>query len=208
MFICWSVKGGSGTTVVSCALALALSRRQPTLLVDLCGDVPAALGLAEPAGPGTADWLASPMGDAAALDRLAVGIGSGLRLVPRGSGRLPEDRLDHLVHVLAGHDGECVIDAGTGSPPSALTAGSVSLLVVRPCYLALRRAVVGGVHADGVVVVREPGRALSAGDVSRAIGAPVLAEIDVDPLVARAVDAGLLAARVPRSLDRAFDGIC
>ncbi|MFZ2440837.1 MAG: hypothetical protein WAW51_00670, partial [Ilumatobacteraceae bacterium] len=60
MFLCWSAKGGSGTTVVSAALALVLSHRRPALLVDLAGDAPAALGIAEPAGPGVADWLASP----------------------------------------------------------------------------------------------------------------------------------------------------
>jgi hypothetical protein len=34
------------------------------------------------------------------------------------------------------------------------------------------------------------------------VGAPVLAEIEADPAVARAVDAGLLRGRLPRSLER------
>src|SRR3954447_24799627 len=55
---CWSVKGGSGTTVVSAALALAVAATgHDALLVDMGGDVPAALGVPEPAGPGLADWL-------------------------------------------------------------------------------------------------------------------------------------------------------
>ena len=49
---CWSVKGGSGTTVVAAALALSLARRdEGALLVDLAGDVPAALGCPEPTLP-------------------------------------------------------------------------------------------------------------------------------------------------------------
>ena len=52
----------------------------------------------------------------------------------------------------------------------------------------------------GVVLVAEPGRSLTASDVSRAIGAPVVAEVAVDPAIARAVDAGLLAARLPKSM--------
>ena len=70
MFLCWSAKGGSGTTVVAAALALVLSQRHPTLLIDLGGDSPAALGIAEPHGPGLADWFASPTADSAALSRL------------------------------------------------------------------------------------------------------------------------------------------
>ena len=36
------------------------------------------------------------------------------------------------------------------------------------------------------------------------MGAPVVLRLDVDPSVARAVDAGLLATRVPAALDRAL----
>jgi hypothetical protein len=41
---------------------------------------------------------------------------------------------------------------------------------------------------------------LSSDDVSTTIGAPVVAEVQLDPAVARQVDAGLLAGRLPRSL--------
>ncbi len=50
------------------------------------------------------------------------------------------------------------------------------------------------------MLVDEPGRSLTAADVARAIGAPVVAEVAVDPAIARAVDAGLLAARLPRAM--------
>ena len=52
MIICWAAKGGSGTTVVACALALGSGHGWPTTLVDLSGDSATALGLAEPTGPG------------------------------------------------------------------------------------------------------------------------------------------------------------
>jgi hypothetical protein len=54
-----------------------------------------------------------------------------------------------------------------------------------------------------VVVVREPGRSLDRHDVERIVGAPVAAEVEVDPAIYRAVDAGLLAStRLPRLLER------
>jgi hypothetical protein len=54
------------------------------------------------------------------------------------------------------------------------------------------------------VLVREPGRALDRGDVESLLSVPVVAEIDVDPAVARSVDAGLLARHAPRHLTRAL----
>jgi len=207
MFLCWSSKGGSGTTVVSAALALVLSQQRPTLLVDLAGDAPAALGMAEPSGPGVADWLASTTADAAALHRLAVPVTDTVRLLPRGSLPVGEHRWPELAAALSEGDAMVVIDAGTGVPPTALfAAASHRLLVARPCYLGLRRAVASGVQPSGIVLVGEPGRALTARDVERALGAPVVAELAYDPAVARAVDAGLLAARLPRSLAHSLKG--
>lgn len=204
MFLCWSAKGGSGTTVVSAALALVLSHQRPALLVDLDGDSPAALGIAEPCGPGVGDWLASPTADPAALHRLAIEATDTLQLVPRGSPpacSTTDARWADLAAALAGRATTVVIDAGTGPPPPSLVgAATHNLLVIRPCYLALRRAVATGVQPSGIVLIGEPGRALTARDVERALGAPVVAELQYDPAVARAVDAGLLAARLPRSL--------
>ena len=202
MYLCWSVKGGSGTTVVAASLALVLSHRRPALLVDLAGDAPAALGMAEPAGPGVADWLASPTADVAALHRLAVPATDTLHLLPCGS-EVPGEggRWAALAGALAAADAAVVVDAGTGTPDAAMAAAATHrLLVIRPCYLGLRRAVAAAVAPTGVVLVTEPGRALSARDVERALGAPVVAEVQYDPAVARAVDAGLLSSRLPRAL--------
>lgn len=207
MFLCWSAKGGSGTTVVSAALSLVLSHQRPTLLVDLAGDAPAALGLPEPAGPGLGDWLASTTADAAALLRLVVPATDTLQLLPSGS--VPVDRASPRLPALAaalqqlGH--AVVIDAGTGVPPAELfTAATHRLIVTRPCYLSLRRAVASGLQPTGIVLVGEPGRALQSRDVERALHAPVMAEVEYDPSVARSVDAGLLAARLPRSLSHSL----
>lgn len=199
--VCWSVKGGSGTTVVAATLALLSARRQPTALVDLAGDCPVALGANDPHGPGVVEWLRSPGADAAALGRLAIDAGERLSVLPRGAAAPTRDeRWGDLVTALV-ELGPAIVDAGTGEPPPALVpAGAQSLLVIRPCFLALRRATHLSRPPTGVVLVREPGRALRARDVEHALGVPVVAEVDVDPAVARAVDAGLLLARLPRPL--------
>jgi len=93
-----------------------------------------------------------------------------------------------------------VIDAGTRLPPEALDHRAVSLLVTRACYLSLRRVALLRARPDGVILLTEPGRLLGPKDVEHSTGAPVLALVPWDPAVARAVDAGLLAAKVPGSL--------
>lgn len=206
MIICWSAKGGSGTTVVACALAIIKGRDRPTLLVDLAGDVPATLGLTEPSGPGVADWATSPVGDLDALGRLGVHVAPNVHLLWRGHGTVPADRIGRLHDALAQVDADVVVDAGASTPSPDLVDGATSLLVVRPCYLALRRIVTSGVTPDAVVVVNEPGRALTATDVGRAVGAPVVANLPFDPAVSRAVDAGMLSTRLPRTLDQGLEG--
>jgi hypothetical protein len=54
------------------------------------------------------------------------------------------------------------------------------------------------------VLVTDGARALGRRDVEDVLGVPVRAEIAVEDAVARAVDAGLLARRVPRPLERAL----
>jgi hypothetical protein len=206
------VKGGSGTTVVAAALALLHARAGPdgAVIADLVGDIPAALGVPEPAGPGLTAWLAA--GDdvgAEALGRLAVPVAGGLHLLAAGEPVSAErpGRGAALVAALAQGDRTVVIDAGSSPSGAALDVAAsapISLLVVRPCFLALRRAVAAPVRPSGVVLVREPGRSLGRRDVEDALQVPVCAEVDLEPAVARAVDAGLLAARLPRSLAHAL----
>ncbi len=203
--LCWSVKGGSGTTVVAAAIALSSARSRPTLLVDLGGDLPAALGVSAPSGPGVGDWLASPHATADALIELAVEVSPGLHLVPAGpleSGVDIDDvQAERLAHACALGSMVVTVDAGCHGRHRVLhTCAARSLIIVRPCYLALRRAMRLPGLATGTVVVHEPGRGLGTGDVECALGVPVVAEIAWDPGIARAVDAGLLAHRLPAAL--------
>lgn len=199
MIVCWAAKGGSGTTVVSCAMALGSARDHPATLVDLGGDCATALGMNEPDSPGVVDWLASPTAGATELARLALTIRDDVRLIPRGDGN-PDGQWPRLVAALASLD-NVIVDAGTGCPPQALhDAAEQSLLITRPCFMAIRRAQRLTIRPTGIVLIDEPGRALTATDVERALGVGVVAEIRLDPAVARAVDAGLLIARLPRSL--------
>jgi hypothetical protein len=207
---CWSVKGGSGTTVVAASLALlAASAPDGALFVDLAGDAPAALGLPEPSEPGVRDWLAAQPGvEAEALEHLSIAAAPGLRLLPAGISLpgtpVPRDRLELLARTLAAQ--RVVADLGIPSPAllPLLARAEASLLVIRPCYLALRRATSLPAQPTGIVLVCEPGRALGRREVEDVIGVRVLAEIDVEPTIARAVDAGLMAARLPRGLARSL----
>lgn len=199
----WSVKGGTGTTVVSAVAAVLSARRSPTLLVDRRGDLPAVLGIEEPAGPGVSDWLASAGSPPEALARLEVAVQPRLCLLPAGrAGGRPSTRAALLADRLEQDVREVVVDLGVPGDDEPDPPGR-SLLVVRPCYLALRRASRTDRRIDGLVVVLDAGRALAARDVAAALGRPVATTVEVDPAVARAVDAGLLLRRPPGALGRA-----
>jgi MinD-like ATPase involved in chromosome partitioning or flagellar assembly len=216
----WSPKGGSGVTVVATALAILLAREAHggAVVADLEGDVPMVLGVPEPpAGRGLRQWLAADATvgvDAVARLGVAVPVADGgeLRLLPAG-GRRPDapvagpGRADELVAGLDALGAPVVADCGTLADDAEVAlAGSatVSLAVLRPCYLALRRALWAPVRPSGVVLLDEPDRSLGRHDVETVLGVPVRAEIKVRPSVARAVDAGLLASRIPPALARAL----
>ena len=211
----WSPKGGSGTSVLAAASALVLARRADgARLADLDGDLPAILGLAADPPTGLADWLAAGT-DAPtdALARLAVPAAPGVALLPRG---VTDRALAAVPAAEAGaalavalRDGPVptVIDAGRASTPAAravVEVADVSVAVVRGCYLALRR----GVHSPllarttGVILVEEPSRSLGALEVADVLDRPVLARVPLRPVIARAVDAGVLASRLPDALAR------
>ncbi len=218
MFIsCWSAKGGAGTTVTAASLALVVASREPTLLVDLAGDLPTVLGLPEPEGPGVVQWLDAGAAVAPdALARLEIDVVSGLTLLPRGSGELDHTERAELFAALLGAERRpVVIDCGClGGPLIESTdvgirrqlamSSSRSLLVTRSCYLALRRAVAVGITASGVVLIEEPGRSLRVDDIEQVLGIPVVSSVPWESGIARAVDAGLLANRLPRQLSRAL----
>lgn len=212
---CWSVKGGSGTTVVSAALAVSVAAGgQDVVVVDMAGDVPAALGIPEPDGPGLADWLGAGSGVGAdALARLEVDAGPNLALLPLGGSPAVSDapvRADELAALLGGDSRVVIADCGSSLSPTsmALIAGAgLSLLVLRPCYLALRRALKAPVEASAVVLVGEPQRSLQQADVEDVLGLRVRAAVPWKPAIATAVDAGLLARRLPQPLQRGLGSL-
>ncbi len=167
--LCWAAKGGSGTTVVTAALALRLRRH--SLLVDLDGELPAVLGLPDPDRPGIDDWLRS---DASAdqLGDLVVDADATTSLLPhRRSGSPPpaspidDSRWSAFAHWLRRqHDDgiEVFVDGGIRDAARRRWSRSADhvLLVTRPCYLSLRRATRSPVRPTGVILVDEPGRAL------------------------------------------------
>ena len=73
-------------------------------------------------------------------------------------------------------------------------------VVLRNDYLSLRNVTSALPQSTfGLILVTEAGRALSRRDVEEVVR-PVVAEIAVDPVIARAIDAGLLSAgRIPRT---------
>lgn len=94
-----------------------------------------------------------------------------------------------------------VVDYGTGNLENLQPGFTV--LVTRGCYLALRRVVKGDRKIptpDLVVLIAEPGRALERGEVGKVLEASNLVTIPWDADIARAVDAGVLTARMPHKL--------
>ncbi len=210
----WSPKGGSGVSVVAAACSLVLARHGGARLADLGGDQPAIFGLAADPSTGLADWLAQgPDAPTEALERLTVEAAPGVALTPRGSTPRP------LAPVAAAEAGAAlavalrdgpvptVVDLGRADAPAAraiVEVADASVLVVRGCYLALRRAVHTPVLACtcGVVVVEEAGRSLGPRDIGEVLGQPVVARIPAKAAIARAVDAGVLPSRLPDALAR------
>jgi hypothetical protein len=218
----WSATGGSGTSVFTAACALVLARRARDAghstgvrVADLAGDLPAVFGLGADPDVGIADWLdAGPEAPTDALDRLLTEVAPGVALLPRGRGprvptSLPTPESGAALAVALGQGSSPVLlDCGTAREPAARAVVEVadfSVVVLRGCYLALRRAVHAPPlrHCAGVVLLEEPGRSLGAHEIGEVLDLPVLARIPVKDTIARAVDAGVLTSRLPDHLARA-----
>ncbi|HVM41097.1 MAG TPA: hypothetical protein VM618_10010, partial [Acidimicrobiia bacterium] len=187
MIVFWSPKGGSGTSVVAAAVAIRLARAGGARLVDLAGDLPALLGLAREPEHGVADWLtarSAPSDDA--LRRLTVEAAPGLALVPAGStaafGDAAPSAARRLVSALSA-GAPTVVDAGTAKATAvreiveAATEGAgEAVVVIRSCYLALRRAVASDLTSGcaGIALVEEQNRSLTPSDVSQILELPLL----------------------------------
>lgn len=157
-------KGGQGTSVLACAVAVRAAGEGRSVRLD--GHDRTTLAA-----------ILGARGDGPVIPGLTLGA---------------DDGADWDVVV---HDGP----AGHG----------INLLVIRPCYLALRLALNRGLcqAAAAVVVVSEPGRALGCDDVAAVTGLPVMDSVPLRADIARAVDAGVFAARLPEPLASAADRI-
>jgi MinD-like ATPase involved in chromosome partitioning or flagellar assembly len=213
----WSATGGSGTSVftAACAATLARDDRAPAgvRVVDLVGDLAAVFGVSPEPAVGVADWLgAGPAAPAEALDHLFVEVAPRVALLPFG-GRsrslagAPPEAGAALAAALGESPVPVLADCGVARDPAAeamVEVADVAVVVVRPCYLALRRAAQSPLLAAsaGIVLFDEPGRALRAEEVSDVLGLDVLARVPVRDPIARAVDAGVVASRLPDALAR------
>ena len=199
-----TAKPGQGATVTAATLAtLCAAAGQRTLLIDAStGDLPAVLGLPSVQSLGLAHYLTDP--NAPTVDTLAVPIIENLDLLLLGEPDAMPATLDTTL-VTGGCDryDTVIIDAGT-RPVTACDTTATALLVTRPCYLALRRAIDTPLRPCGVVLINEPGRALTATDIEAILGRPIVATVPYDMAISRAVDSGLLTTRIPRILARAL----
>ena len=218
LVVCWSPKGGSGTSVVTTGLAIVASRSTTehnnearTVIVDLAGDIPAILGIEDPL-IGISEWIADPT----VFDRrtLIVDLETGLSVLPRGRASLPESRsgawsrLAVELSTMSNSDSTIVVDAGRGPIPRELESiADHEYVVVRPCYLALRRAKLIDHSSDAVIIVTEPDRALKQADVARVLGLPIAATLDISADIARRVDAGIITSRPSTELTRALEPV-
>lgn len=203
----FSAKGGNCTTVTAAAHAIvaAASRggSRPIVIVDLGGDMPAVLAVAEHESPGINDWLSESCRQSPDdLVASATPVAPGVSLVHRGASFVEgRPRWGDLAALLGTHD--VVLDAGTGwLPPEVMGAARETVLVTRPCYVSLRRAV-RLPKPTRVFAICEPGRALTVDDVGHVLGvSPV--RVPWDTSISRAVDAGLLAQRAAQLFGDAF----
>lgn len=193
--VCASAKGGQGCTTIAAVLAvLAAQSNQPTLLLDTRGDAAPTLGVSDPAPAGTfADAIAN-----------AVEPCRHLRVATIAGDQIDSDATSELERLTAaGH--RVIVDTGTDHDVLHRfdPLRPQRLLVTRPCYLALRRAIGVPFVPDHVVLISEHQRCLTERDVSLALALPVTS-VPYDPAIARAIDAGLLATRLPRCLANAI----
>ncbi len=211
---CWSVKGGVGVTTVAAGIAAAAARGPAVgvVIVDLAGDQPLVHGLPPTVSAGLRGWTRAGAGvPADALERLEEAIDDERTLLPAGTGAWDDRRADALASALARDPRVVVADVGrTVAEPvgrAVVAAAERSVLVVRACPLSLRAVAELPLPPDAVVVVRDHRRAVRWEDVADRCGAPVVAELDVDPAVGAAIDAGLRTRALPHRFLQALRGV-
>lgn len=219
-----SMKGGSGVSTTAALTALAARRNidQPVTLVDLCGDQHAIFG--RPPAAGIAEWAARglPPED---LDSALDDAASGVQLLGRGAGPLPPrgrqagEVVDGLLVWMATR-GTVVVDAGNLHPGwdsahgpgydlrcQLSAASDHTMVVVRRCYLAARRAPSMPHRASRMIVVDEGGDRMKPDEIGQFTGVPLAAAIPVEAATARAVDSGLIAPLATDATLRSLGGM-
>ena len=194
-------KGGQGVTTIAAALAtIHAATGRKTLLIDTSSDLPAMLGITEPAGPGLGEYLNNTR---ITLGDITTPVMERLDLIALGAIQVVFDA-DGYGLITGGLDGyDSVIIDTTPAAHEWNRHVDQSILVTRPCYLAIRRALCHDRPTE-IVLIDEPARSLTAADIETCLGLPVTATVAFDPTIARAVDTGLLTSRLPRNLARAL----
>lgn len=163
-------RGGQGTTTVAAALALHAAR------------------------DGDAVLIAPPQQGAAAL--------LGVPAVQRGESVEVTAHLMLVAPPMAVTAATVVVDGGQhdGLDDRLTNDRTEAYVVLRgPCYLALATLLAdSGPRPDGIILVAEEGRSLTARDVSEVTDLPVVATVEATSRVARTIDAGLLPSRISR----------
>lgn len=188
LITCYSVKGGQGTSVTAAAIALGLSKSNVTNLYDMAGgDLAPILGI-----PNNADEpTVTPF----------------LNLINNSHQDLTPGNIAN--GIINGSDVQ-VVDVGlipNYSTRRVLDESDHRLLVIRGCYLALRKAVACDIKPTGVILISEPQRSLGFRDIQDVLGVPVIGTIPFTPAISRTVDAGLLAIRMPPSMQTPIKSI-
>jgi len=184
-----SVKGGAGTSVTAAALAIILADTyNPTTIV--------AASLADLAEMGSI--FGTPIGAGA----VAIHPRPGVRVILGSSPCVPVT--GHVI-VDAGTEHRSILDPAPTWADVKRTAFDTwatcehRIIVARAEYLTLSRIVTTNAAdtATGVYAVTAPGGALGVSEVEAVTGLPVVSRIDIDGTIARAVDAGVFAERLP-----------
>jgi hypothetical protein len=167
-------RGGHGTTTVATALAVYAAGHRRTALVSADATSTAALiGIPMPAAD---EWIQ---------------VTENLVLTPDPALSPPADIV--------------VIDAGLRPTTPCEHSADEHYVVLRgPCYVALASLLAAsGDRPDGIILVAEAKRSLTARDVTDVLDVPVIATLVASPDVARTIDAGLLVSRLHRLRDLA-----
>jgi hypothetical protein len=214
----WSVKGGSGVSTLSTVVAAALNdlSRSNALLIDLAdGDLRGILGgptrASDDPGTGFGDWVAADETlDPSALERLIGSEPAPLLIGGNSASPIAQERSTRTVEGLRWLDtkyAHVLIDAGSANNDLSATtiqSATLSVLVLRPCLLSLRKAVASKLPASAAVLLAQPGSTLRASDIESSLGIPVITTIPFCASVSRATETSRLFSHPPRAIKRSI----